>query len=216
MLPPTAELHVWRAELDRPGWPGADRLPAEERARAARMRRPQVHRRWVAARWALRGAIGHYLQLEPESIELRRGAHGKPELAAAEGSLQFNLSHSGDRAVIAIAGERRVGVDIERIEQRRDVLTLARRALDPAEAREVAEAPAEVRQTAFHAAWTRREAIAKCLGTGLAAELPAAAVAVSNFDAGAGYAAAIAVDGDTVPPLRLYTMAPELLPRPSP
>jgi 4'-phosphopantetheinyl transferase len=175
---PTAELHVWRARLDADGWPGAVDLPGAERERAARLIRPDARRRWVSARWALRGVLARYHEREPAQIELRCGDRGKPMLAASEESLRFNLSHSDDLALIAVAHGREVGVDVERIGARR---------------------PAE-----FYAAWARREAIAKCHGVGLGAPLPDVPVTASALEAGADFAAAIAVAGGELPALRLF------------
>lgn len=163
------------------------------------MHRPAARERWVAARWALRGVLARYLDEDPAEIELRLGAHGKPALAAPSASLRFNLSHSDDRALVAVAREREIGVDIERIAPRHDLAALAHRALEPAEAAEVIETPAGARLAAFHAAWTRREAVAKCLGTGLGAPQPSTAVAVSAIDVGPGFAAAIAVSDKSLP-----------------
>jgi 4'-phosphopantetheinyl transferase len=163
----------------------------------------------------LRDVLSRYLEDEPEEIELQIGARGKPTLADRRSPLRFNLSHSRDLAIVAVARGREVGVDVEWIDPRRDVLALARRALAPAEAQAVKAAPTEARPTAFYAAWTRREAIAKCLGTGLWAPLPEAAVAVAALDAGPGFAAAIAVAGDEVPPLRRFVIEPGLVSSPA-
>lgn len=205
------EIHVWRARLDSEGWPGAERLPDEERQRAARLRSPRGRRRWLAARWALREVLGRYLDEDPAAVELRVGEHGKPALAAPRSALRFNLSHSADRALVAVAWGREVGVDVERIEPRGDLLALARRAFEPAEAGAIAELPAADRPAAFHAAWTRREAVAKCLGTGLVAPLPEGAeVQVATLDVGAGYAAAVAVGGAELPSPQQFVVEPGL------
>ena len=179
---PIVELHLWRAWLDSGGWRVAGDLPAAERDRAAGIERSEARERWVASRWALREVLGLYLEREPAEIELRFGSRGKPMLAGGDGSLRFNLSHSGELALIAVTGEREVGVDIQRIGSR----------------------PA-----GFYAEWTRREAVAKCHGVGLGAPLPDAPVAVAPLDAGSGFAAAIAVSGDEMPPLRHFAAEPE-------
>jgi 4'-phosphopantetheinyl transferase len=178
---PEGELHLWHAQLDSGEWPPAEGLPAEERERAGRLIRPETRRRWVAARWALRGVLGRYLGRAGAEIELRLGERGKPMLASGDESLRFNLSHSAELAAIAVSSGREVGVDVERIGSK----------------------PAE-----YYAAWTRREAIAKCHGVGLWAPLPETPVAVAGFDAGAGFAAAVAVAGDEVPPLRHFAPEP--------
>jgi phosphopantetheinyl transferase len=165
------------------------------------------------ARWALRTVLGRYLGTEPERIELRLGPHGKPELAGSVEPLRFNLSHSGELALVAIALEREVGVDVEAIKSRRDVLALARRGLNPDEAAGIERAAPDARSAMFHAAWTRREAAAKCLGAGLRAPLPETPTAVANIDVGPGFAAAIAVAGEELPPLRRFALEPDALAR---
>ena len=108
-----AEIHVWRAQLDSEEWPGADRLPAGERNRAARLHSLRGRKRWLAARWALRGVLGRYLDTDPAAVELQVAEGGKPALAAPGSSLRFNLSHAAGEALIAVSWEREVGVDIE-------------------------------------------------------------------------------------------------------
>jgi 4'-phosphopantetheinyl transferase len=201
------EVHIWRARLDSDRWLTADRLPGEERDRAAALH-PGARQRWVAARWALREVLGRYLGQEPAAIELQVGVHGKPMLAGDPECLRFNLSHSRDLALIAIAGRQEVGVDVEWIDPLRDVLALARRALDPSEARRVTESPLQEKPTAFHAAWTRREAVAKCLGVGLGVPLPESGVAVLAIAVDPGFTAAVAVPGGEVPPLRRFAIEP--------
>src|SRR5947209_8170396 len=142
---------------------------------------------------AVREVLARYLGASPDAIRIVAGPHGKPELAGGE--LSFNLSHSGDIALVAVARARSLGVDVERIDPRRDVSALARRALDPAAATAVLALPAAERPVAFHRAWARREALAKCAGTGLGTPPPAGPRQVCDLDVGEGYAAALAVDG---------------------
>jgi 4'-phosphopantetheinyl transferase len=165
------EIHIWRARLDST-WPRAGGLPPTERERAACLLPPNSRRRWVAARWALRSVLARYLDRHPAEIELCFGERGKPMLDDPGASLRFNLSHSAEVALIAVARGREVGIDVQRFGAR----------------------PAD-----FYGEWTRREAIAKCHGVGLWAPLPAAAVAVSQIDAPAGFAAALAVSGERMP-----------------
>ncbi len=205
---PAREVHVWRSELECEEWPAADGLPVDERRRAARLMIPDARRRWVAARWMLRGVLGRYLETDPARVQLRLGDRGKPALAEPSAPLRFSLSHSGDLGLIAVAQEREVGIDVEWIDPVRDVVKLAPRALDPIDAAAVRAASPDDRSVIFHQAWTRREAVAKCLGGGLTAPLPPDPVAVSDLDPGPAFAAAIAVAGGDVPPLRLFSTGP--------
>ncbi len=206
---PTAAVHIWRAELDAPGWPGAERLPAAERERTAAILRPEPARRWIASRWALREVLGRYLGEDPAAIALRAREHGKPELAELPGRLDFNLSHSAGLALVAVTVGRPVGVDVERIDPDRDLLALAERGLDPEEAAAVrAAAPGTERASHFYAAWVRREALVKCLGGGLGNPAPAEPVALLSLEPGKGYAAALAAAGSQTPVQRHYSVGP--------
>jgi 4'-phosphopantetheinyl transferase len=142
---------------------------------------------------ALREILAAYLEASPDGIRVVTGEHGKPELA--DGALRFNLSHSGDLALVAVARERDVGVDVERIDARRDALALAERALDADGAAAVQAATVADRAAVFHRGWVRREAVAKCAGTGLATPPPDAPRQVIDLDVGDAYAAAVAVAG---------------------
>jgi 4'-phosphopantetheinyl transferase len=206
--PPRPEPHVWLAELDAPGWPGAARLPAPERERAGRLRRAEDAARWTAARWALRTVLGRYLGEPPESIPLEPEEHGKPRLARDPERLCFNLSHSAGLALVAVARDLEVGVDVERVNPGRDVLALADRALDPEAAARVRAAAPGDRVWAFYAAWTAHEARLKCLGTGLGTRPGADPVALSALPVGEGYAATLAARSPTAAPPRLYSLAP--------
>jgi 4'-phosphopantetheinyl transferase len=205
---PSGEVHVWRTELGRGVWPSHELLPPQERERAERMPRPLFRDRWVASRWALRGVLGRYLGEDPATVSLRLGERGKPALAEPTATLRFNLSHSGALALIAVTEGREVGVDVEEVDPGRDVVGLAERGLDPAAAATVRAAEPEARVATFHQAWARREAAVKCLGSGLGAPLPPDPVAVSDFDAGPGYAAALAVEGPEALPHRCFSLEP--------
>ncbi|HET9198541.1 MAG TPA: hypothetical protein VFN92_09855 [Solirubrobacterales bacterium] len=172
--PPDSEVHVWRAELDEPRWPSAEGLPEDERKRAESLLRALPRRRWIASRWALRGVLGRYLGRAPAAIRLAAGERGKPRLAEPVAGLAFNLSHSDRLALIAVARDREVGVDLERV--------------------------ADKHPRDFYDRWAEREARAKCLGIGLGGEppFPAPRIAVRRLDLGSDFAASIATAGPEV------------------
>ena len=167
----SGEVHVWRAVLGT-----------------------------VPAGLTLRGVLAIYLGEAAEEIELTRGEHGKPRLAAAPPSLTFNLSHSGDLALVALARDREVGVDVERVKPERDLVAVAERALAPEAAAAVREAAEPVRARLFYELWTQHEARLKCFGVGLAARptWPTPPVTVQALPIDPGFAAAVAVSGDPV------------------
>jgi 4'-phosphopantetheinyl transferase len=199
-------VDVWSADLD--ASPGLDpsRLPAAERERAARLRRPRDRARWIAARVALRRVLARYLVRDPARIELRLGAHGKPALADPAAELRFNLSHSGGFALVAVTPDCEVGIDVEERRAGRDFVRLAEIGLEEPAAAAVREAAPARREAAFYAEWVRREAIAKCLGVGLGAALPGRAVSVVEVSAGGHHAAALAVAAGSAPTIRRFLL----------
>jgi 4'-phosphopantetheinyl transferase len=148
---------------------------------------------WVSdqAQRPLREVLSVYLEEPAEGIEIVLGEHGKPQLA--RGGIEFNLSHSGSMALIAVSPARPVGVDIEKLKPGRDFLALAERALSPDAVAQVREATPEERAVVFYRHWVRHEARLKCLGVGLSKAAPAAPVEVHDLDVAAGYAAAVAL-----------------------
>lgn len=174
-----SEVHLWRIDLER-----------------------------SAAHDALRRVLARYLRKNPARIELRMGKHGKPALSENPPRLRFNLSHSGCLALVVVTAEREVGVDVEAEAPGRDFARLAEIGLDEAAAAVVRASPPEWRAQAFYSAWVRREAVAKCFGTGLATPLPNQPVVVQSIDAGQGYAAAIVVTGTEPLPIRRFAEPP--------
>lgn len=205
---PSAAVDLWIADLQGPDWPPVERLPEAERERAAAILRPDAAARWSASRWALRTVLGRYLGEEPAEVALATGEHGKPRLAEAAERLSFNLSHSAGLALIAVTAGREVGVDVERVQPRRDFLALAERSLDPGAVAAVRDAAPAERAGAFYAAWVEHEARAKCDGGGLGARRRETVMATAAVEVGPGYAAALAVAAAALPRLHEWSIGP--------
>jgi 4'-phosphopantetheinyl transferase len=111
----------------------------------------------------VRVILGRHLNVPAESLRWRRGPHGKPALAGS--GPQVSLSKSGSLAALAIAAERRVGVDIQRLLAGLDVTRMARRFYPPEEARFVSAAAETAEQVErFTRLWARKEACVKVSG----------------------------------------------------
>lgn len=163
------ELHVWTAAP--PGRPDDGAIcNAEERARAARFVRPQDRDAFLHARGALRVVLGHYLDAAPGAIEFASGPWGKPELAGpfARRGFAFNLSHAGGLALIAVARERAVGIDVERVRAMPEALAIADRVIGARGAAGLEHLDPRRRDLAFLRLWTAHEACIKALGRALA------------------------------------------------
>jgi 4'-phosphopantetheinyl transferase len=199
---PTVE--VWQAELVHP--PETVRglaaiLSGEERERAARLTSPE---RWIAARAALRIVLAGHLAAHPGDVELSVPPNGKPEIPGS--SLRFNLSHSGDLALIALTRDAEVGIDVERISRRsraveRSLTDGERASLDGSD-----------RHLQLLRIWCRKEAMAKAGGGGLgwAPETfdttAPGPYSLSDLTLGDGYVGALAVAGPRAD-IALYRVA---------
>ncbi len=132
-------------------------LSAEE-AYARRVSVSEADRnRWVRSHSALRVILGGYAQQPPASLEFECGEHGKPALRDFP-RIDFNLSHAGDYAMVAVSHAGPVGVDIERIRTGLDIAALLRR---------LGEDDLPTDEFALYQGWTHREAIAKAAGNPL-------------------------------------------------
>lgn len=157
---------------------------------------------------ALRAVLGRYLREEPDSVEIIAAEGGKPRLAVRPERLRFNLSHSGELALIGVSGLE-IGVDVEWVRPRRRALAIAERSLPPAAGAAVRSASEAERPAVFAVHWTRFEARQKCLGLGVFDEAPTeASVAITSIDVAPGYASAFAVAATTAPPTHTFRLSP--------
>jgi 4'-phosphopantetheinyl transferase len=146
-------------------------LSKEEKKRAEKFLRAEARRQFVITRHALRSLLGTYLNTIPETIPLQTNQFGKPVLPASFASLHFNVSHSGQRGLIAITRQGDVGVDIEQHRKIEDIQGMARMIFCPADLNAWRELPASEQAPAFYRAWTGKEAMAKASGYGLTIDL---------------------------------------------
>ena len=195
------EIHVWCVELDAAGEVSALAacLSADEHERARGLLSGTHQRRFVVARGMLRQLLGRYLGQAPDAVAFLRGPYGKPFLQ--EGGLHFNVSHSHELALYAIARDREVGVDVEWMRPQVAHEQIAARFFSLEEQEALAQVPDEARRAAFYNIWTRKEAYVKARGDGIAAGLGhLCGVAGSGSGAfalgrGAGRGGAVEVDG---------------------
>jgi 4'-phosphopantetheinyl transferase len=170
------EVHLWLW----PHAPGlgefghlASTLSTRESQRAAAFAHAMDRQRYVAAHAFMRRVLAHYTGVDAKALDFVDGAAGKPALAAAQGAggIQFNLSHSGDVALLGVARDRLVGVDIEVVRRLDDLEALVRTTFSVDERRRFDALDVALRHEAFFAVWTRKEAVIKATGAGLSTEL---------------------------------------------
>lgn len=117
--------------------------------------------------------LAGYLDVPESAIALDEDSRGKPHLAYSAGAcgdrplLEFNWSHSGDYALIAVSRHGAVGVDIERLGKNLRAIEIARRFFDAGEADVLAALDSDPRDHAFIGLWCAKEAVLKAVGEGL-------------------------------------------------
>ena len=199
------EVHSWCAGLDVPPETSARlyaTLSPDERTRSERFRFERDRQRFIVAHGALRDLLGRYLGIEPEHIRFVHNAFGKPELSPEfGGELRFNLSHSADLALIAIAAHADLGIDVEHIRAQPDYADIARRFFPAAEVDQLNRLPRHLHAEAFLGCWTTKEACAKACGRGLADHgasddvIPTRRWSLYTLQPAPGYVGALAVEG---------------------
>jgi 4'-phosphopantetheinyl transferase len=172
---PAPGIMLWLCDLDRAGADAAALskvLSDHETARADRFGTPLLRARWIAGRATLRSLLGRAIGLDPAELRLKRGIRGRPELDG-EYDIDFNVSHTGDTALIAICSDAtrgtRIGIDIEREARRVNADGLARKFLSERERVEMARLDADGRRSRFLRLWTCKEAMSKATGDALSA-----------------------------------------------
>ncbi len=183
---PAHAVHLWRADL---GLEAAclrrleRNLSADERGRASRFRFARDRDRFVGARGLLREILALYLDASPGRLSFGYGAHGKPFLAGEKhGTLRFNVSHSFDAMLLAIAHMREVGVDVEGVRNTGvAVEEIYETVLSEPEKQALARFGGEDKRTTFLTFlrfWTLKEAYIKADGRGVS--LPLERIDVSS------------------------------------
>lgn len=199
------EVHCWSVRLDvaPDTFDGLHAtLSGDERNRSGRFRFERDRRRFVVARVALRDVLGRYVRTPPDQIRFAYNAFGRPELSPELGGphrLKFNLSHSADLALIAVAADADVGVDVEYVrEEAFDYAEVARSFFSADEVHDLNTVPTHLQAAAFFRYWTKTEAYLKACGEGLAAGPAELSDRWSFFplEPAPGYIGTLAVEGN--------------------
>lgn len=169
------EIHIWQLQLndDLDHANFSSFLSPDERLRASRYSVIGPRQRFISVRSRLRVLLGHYLAVPPSDLVFAQNPCGKPYVNRPECTLQFNLSHSNDLCLIALAQNRNVGIDVESTERTLATDEIAR-FFAPKEQIALAQlANTEERRRMVFRYWTQKEACLKAVGAGLTIDLAA-------------------------------------------
>ena len=196
----------------------AARLSPAEQARAARFMFEKDRRLFVTAHAGMRAILASYAGYDPLALNFVEGANGKPKFAPGSNRLEieFNLSHSHQAALLAVAQRRELGVDIEYVKPGFAFAEVAGHFFTASEVGALRSLPEELQRQAFFKCWTSKEAFLKAKGTGLSGQLDEVEISLSSearvkinanvagwtlaeLNPSGGYEAAIVIKGSALP-----------------
>jgi 4'-phosphopantetheinyl transferase len=175
-VPPPQPCTVWWAAPIAPDAAPAlvGLLDVHERERLTRFRRPADRARYLAAHALTRLALAPLVGCDPGMLAFDRTCRcgepdGKPVLPGGPG---FSLSHAGDLVGVAVRPDGPVGLDVEQLRDVADLDALAAHVRSPTE-----RSRPGLDAAGFFRTWTRKEALVKATGDGLAAPMTAITLA---------------------------------------
>lgn len=142
-----------------------DILNAKEQERANRLHFKHHQHHFKRARFMLRHLLSNYLNQPAKEIVFAYEKHGKPYLVEHP-HVQFNLSHSGEYALLAVGQTHPLGIDIERYSAR-PYLGIGRHVFSSTENNHLKNLPDSLKPLMFFNTWAQKEAFIKLLGLGL-------------------------------------------------
>lgn len=167
------EVDVWAVRLDKTALYRDhlfELLSLDEKAKANKYLFAKDRDNFVMARGVLRIILSDYIDIAPREIRFSYNCYGKPALNTPSGHkyVNFNVSHSGRIALVAIAIEQEVGVDVESIGEKSSILETAQLFFSPAENTMLSQCPSHLKKDFAFGIWTRKEAVLKAVGLGFA------------------------------------------------
>lgn len=136
-------------------------------------------------RKAVSTVLSSYLGCWPDDLALRSSPFGKWKLlcSSSEFRIEFSVSYSERRGLIAVSSGGDVGIDVERRRSIGDIDGIASIYFTPAEAARISALQDDQKLETFFACWTFKEAYTKAIGSGLLMPFDMFALPATSWDA---------------------------------
>lgn len=171
LLQPEGSIGVVWLELDQPPEVVDELgllLDPDEQQRVARLVHPLDRSRATVRLARRRQVLADLFSLAPEQVDTHPLENGQPRAVASTGETLFiSASHCEDVGLVAVARDRKVGVDVEATHELPDPDHFAQWMAAVEELHEINELAVAERTAACLRLWTRKEAYSKATGEGI-------------------------------------------------
>ncbi len=164
------EIHVWSHTIhfDDPFLREAPYLLSnEELNRAAKYHFEKDKRVYESGHVFIRKILAHYTSLDAAKLDLSPIVNQKPKLENSPFRIHFNISHSGNKILVALGFNSDVGIDVEKIIPDFDMDGFAEANYHPNELEQFRSMKGIEETDYFYKIWTRKEAWLKLTGEGI-------------------------------------------------
>lgn len=146
-------------------------LTDTDKAEIAAIKNATKQRLKLVSRAFLRAVLVKYCDLAPTEIQFARALHGKPSIANEGVDIKFNLSHTDNFIACVVSKSSSVGVDVEKLDNRKSLTNLTKGVFSAAELKEFEQLDGCARTQYFFDKWTLKESLVKANGKGLTTKL---------------------------------------------
>lgn len=178
-------INIWFIDLSRVDH---DKLPIgkyinfldkNEFNRYVKTKAVNIKRRFLLSRVLLRCLLSEALNCQPQEVSLSEGKNGRPELIGHGKNLSFNISHSGDMIVCAVA-PKTIGVDIENADKKRNFDNITGHYFHDDEKKYLSLFSGREMSRKFFTYWTLKEAYLKSKGKSILSLSPEIFFSINN------------------------------------
>ncbi len=163
------DVHVYVANLSELNVPtqaeAEELLPEAEYLSTQKFVTEALKNNAILTKILTRKILAKYLGLHAKAIPIIRAEFEKPHLAPPYQNFQFNLSHTKTYFALAITKDTPIGIDIESMSKKTDILAISKRFFHPEEHEQVLKA--DNQEDCFYRIWTQKEALVKAIGSGI-------------------------------------------------
>lgn len=145
-------------------------LSVSEISEMAVLKSEEKLHQYLTSQWLLKNLLSSLLQIPASEISFQKGPLGKPYLSEKQNGLKldFNISHTKEITLIGFAKEMQIGVDVEKIVERKYSEHLATRFFKPSEVQWITQASDhQEKLKRFFRIWCMKEAVIKTIGGGI-------------------------------------------------